>query len=96
MLLVCALSFCPLSDYTLSGRTIFDLFDYCSSNILLPVGGFICSVFVGYFLNRSFLEKQLTGNGNKGRVVASILSFLLRYVCPSAIILIFLNSIGLI
>lgn len=94
--LVCALSFGPLSDYTLSVHTIFDLFDYCSSNILLPVGGFICSVFVGYFLDRSFLEKQLTGNGTKGRMVAAILSFLLRYVCPSAIILIFLNSIGLI
>ncbi|HAB81990.1 MAG TPA: sodium-dependent transporter, partial [Sutterella wadsworthensis] len=34
----CALSFGPLSDWKLFGRTLFDLLDYATSNIGMPIG----------------------------------------------------------
>ena len=43
----CALSFGCLSDYTIFGMTIFDIFDNVTSNILLPVGGLLISIYVG-------------------------------------------------
>ena len=45
---LCALSFGVLSDFKVFGMTLFELFDYVSSNIMLPIGGVMLSVFVGW------------------------------------------------
>ncbi|MDE6262268.1 MAG: sodium-dependent transporter [Muribaculaceae bacterium] len=92
--IICALSFGPLSSATLFGMTAFDLFDYAASNILLPVGGFICAIFVGWKLDRKFLAGQMTNHGHHRFPLLGILRFCLRYVAPAAILLIFLNSLG--
>lgn len=93
---LCALSFGPLSDATVCGMTFFDLFDYCSSNILLPVGGMIVSIFAGWKVKKIFLKRQLTNEGNNKFPMLGILIFFLRWICPSAIFLIFLNMMGVI
>lgn len=49
---LCALSFGSLNNFTIFGKTIFDLFDYVSSNILLPLGGMLISIFVGWVLDK--------------------------------------------
>lgn len=94
--LLCALSFGPLSDFTVCGLTFFNLFDYLSSNVCLPIGGMICSVFVGWFVDRRFLTDELTNNGHDRFPLLRLFVFFLRYICPTAIFLIFLNSIGLL
>ena len=94
--LLCALSFGPLSTVKLGGMTFFDLFDYCSSNICLPAGGMICSVFTGWYFKRSIIQKQMTDHGKYRFRMIGLLVFCLRYVCPTAIFLIFLNSIGIL
>lgn len=94
--LLCALSFGPLSDFTICGLTIFNLFDYLSSNVCLPLGGMICSYFVGWRVKKNLLEKEFTNNGTTRFRMLNVLVFFLRYVCPIAIFLIFLNSIGII
>ncbi|MDE5875210.1 MAG: sodium-dependent transporter, partial [Muribaculaceae bacterium] len=58
--LLCALSFGPLSDITIFGRNFFNLFDYLSSNICLPLGGMVCSFFVGWLMDRRLLRAELT------------------------------------
>ncbi|MBD5184837.1 MAG: sodium-dependent transporter [Bacteroidales bacterium] len=94
--LLCALSFGPLQDFKICGMTFFGLFDYVSSNICLPVGGFICSVFVGWFVDKKFLKDQFTDDGLYKFRWLGPLRFALRYICPVAILLIFLNSLGII
>lgn len=94
--LLCALSFGPLSNLTICGLTIFNLFDYLSSNICLPLGGMICSYFVGWRVKKNLLEREFTNNGATRFRMLNVLVFFLRYVCPIAIFLIFLNSIGII
>lgn len=93
---LCALSFGCLSDFKVFGLTIFNLFDYASSNVLLPIGGMIASIFVGWFLDRKFVRDQLTGFGSFRLRTLGIIVFCLRYVAPVCIALVFLNSIGLI
>lgn len=91
----CALSFNTLSDFTIFGKTIFDLFDYVSSNILLPVGGFILAIFVGWKMDKKIVKEQLTNGGTlKVRTMKPII-FCIKYVAPAAILLIFLYVIGL-
>lgn len=94
--MLCALSFGALSDFTIFGLNFFDLFDYLSSNICLPVGGFFCSIFVGWFVERKFLKDQLTDFGKYRFKMLKALVFFLRWLCPAAIFLIFLNSIGIL
>lgn len=94
--MLCALSFGPLSDFTLFGLNFFNLFDYVSSNIALPLGGMGCSIFVGWLVDKKFIKAQLTDNGMFRFRMLQTLVFFLRWICPLAIFLIFLNSIGVI
>lgn len=94
--MLCAFSFGPLSDVTIAGMTFFSLFDYVSSNVCLPVGGMIISVFAGWFIDRRMLRQQLTDHGKYRFRMIGVLVFCLRYLCPAAIFLVFLNSIGLL
>ena len=93
---LCALSFNVLSDIKVFDKTFFDLFDYVSSNILLPAGGFILAVFVGWVMNKNIVANQLTNNGTLNVRTMRPILFCIRYIAPLAIILIFLYVIGLI
>ena len=93
---LCALSFGPLANWRVLDKTIFDWFDYISSNILLPVGGIFFSYFVGWYLDRRFVEAELTNHGDRNlRFVMRPLLFCIRYVAPTAIVLVFLYGLGL-
>jgi NSS family neurotransmitter:Na+ symporter len=91
---LCALSFNVLSDITLFGKSIFDLFDYVSSNILLPAGGFILAVFVGWVMDKKIVKEQLTNDGTIKVPLMKPILFCIRYFAPIAIVLIFLYVIG--
>lgn len=93
---LCALSFGCLNDVTIFGKTLFDLFDYTTSNILLPFGGMVISLFVGWKLSPSVVEREMTCYGSTRFRVMPLLIFCLRWVCPAAILLIFLDSLGII
>lgn len=88
---LCALSFGALADLRICGLTVFDLFDFVSSNILLPLGGILISLYVGWVLKRSVVEHQLSGSG---RASVAFLIFLLRFVAPTCIGLVFLAGLG--
>lgn len=85
-----ALSFGVLADFAPGGKTYFDWFDFISSNVLLPVGGLLVTLFTGYAWKRAGEEAGLTGP------IYKIWMFLLRYVAPVLIIVIFLFSLGVI
>ncbi|MCH5223956.1 MAG: sodium-dependent transporter [Muribaculaceae bacterium] len=94
--ILCALSFGPLENFKIFGKDFFNLFDYISSNIFLPLGGMGCSIFLGWMVDKNFVSNQFTDYGKTKFHLLGLLVFSLRWVCPAAILLIFLNSIGLI
>ncbi|MDE6754837.1 MAG: sodium-dependent transporter [Muribaculaceae bacterium] len=94
--LLCALSFGPLAEIKIFGLTFFNFFDYASSNVCLPLGGMICSIFAGWYMDKKILREQLTNNGKYKFRIFSVLIFFLKWICPIAIFLIFLNSIGIL
>lgn len=93
---VCALSFGPLSDFTVCGMSMFDLLDYVTSNVCLPVAGLAISLYVGWIVPRKFSREQLTDGGTYPFPLYGLLMFVLRWVCPVGIALIFLNSVGIL
>ena len=79
------------------GKGFFDLFDFLSSNLLMPIGGFFIAIFAGYVMKKQDLMAELTNNGtlgNEKRVV--FIRFLLRYVTPALVLVILLNGLGII
>ncbi|MGL4293589.1 MAG: sodium-dependent transporter [Bacteroidales bacterium] len=91
---VCSLSIGPWSEYTLFGKTVFDLFDYISANILLPLGGLLVSVFVGYRLDKRITYMEVTNDDSIRIWYFKPLIFILKYLAPVAIVLIFLSGLG--
>ncbi|MEG0948595.1 MAG: sodium-dependent transporter [Bacteroidales bacterium] len=92
---ICSLSIGPWKEYTIFGKTVFDLFDYVSANILLPLGGLLVSLFVGYRLNKQITYMEVTNDDTLKVWYFKPLMFILRYLAPVAIILIFLSGLGI-
>lgn len=86
-----------LGNVTILGKTFFDSFDYISSNLLMPIGGLLISIFVGYFVRKDDLVDELSNNGtlNNGSYLR-LFRLLLKYITPILLVIIFLNSIGLL
>lgn len=93
---LCAFSFGPLADFKIFGMTVFDLFDYVTASILMPVCGLLVAILGGWLSRKGFLADELTnGGGLRGRGV-SLVQLSLRWICPTAIVLVFLHSMGVI
>lgn len=89
----CSLSFGPWQDVTLLGKGFFDLFDFAVTKFLMPLGGLLMTLFVGWWLDRKLVERQLTNDGSIPVRMMRPLLFLIRWVAPLGILIIFLNEI---
>lgn len=92
---VCSLSFGPLSDVKIGGGNIFDFFDNLSSNILMTLGSLLTVLFVGWRLKKTDVYDEFTNGGTLSRNanLFGVLWFLIRYICPLAIISIFVSGL---
>ena len=76
------------------GMNPFDLFDFLSSNVLLPLGGILICLFVGWVYGLPQLEKQLSNKGElDNSQLIRIVFFLVRYVTPVSIALVLLHGL---
>jgi NSS family neurotransmitter:Na+ symporter len=87
-----ALSFNAWQDVKLFGLGLFDLFDYLTSNIMLPLGGVMIVAFAGWVLHTTHAREELAA----GPRLFRIWHFTIRYVSPVVILLIFLSLTGLV
>lgn len=92
----CCLSFNPDCAEALSvaGISLFDLFDKATSNYLMPLGGLLVSLFVGWKMNRKVLHDTLTNFGKDAAPYESLFLFAVRFFAPACILLIFLAGLG--
>ncbi len=86
-----------LGSVKILGLTFFDFFDSISSNILLPLGGLLIAIFMGYFINRSDIQNELSNDGTlNNRTLIKIYMFLLRFITPILLLIVFLSVIGVL
>lgn len=93
--------FCSLSlgigkELTIFGLTLFDLFDFLTAKIMLPLGGFFIAIFTGWYLDKRIVWEEVSNNGTLPKVVYRIWLFLLKYIAPIGIGFIFINELGLL
>ncbi|MFI3302736.1 MAG: sodium-dependent transporter [Rikenellaceae bacterium] len=91
---VAALSLSVWSGYRLFDMRVFDLLDKCTANLLIPLGGFFTTIFVGWRMERAMFVGQLTNYGELKPTFVKSIIFLLKYVCPIIMMIIFLDNIG--
>jgi len=92
----CALSFGVLSDVTIAGMTLFNLFDYVTGQIFLPVVGFLTCVFIGWFVPHQIIRDEYANFGSTSAGFFHAYLFLVKYFCPFCIAVIFLRQLGVI
>jgi neurotransmitter:Na+ symporter, NSS family len=91
-----------LSNSTMAGvklfvMNMFDLYDFLTSNLLLPIGGFFLCIFVGWVWGEKNVREALSNDGrlNNGAVISAFL-FLVKYVAPVTIAAILLRGLKII
>ena len=89
-----SLSLGALGSWKIAGLSLFDSLDFLTANILLPAGGLFTCIFVGWKLDHHILKAQITNDGELKFRIYGLFSFLLRYVCPAVLLLIFLDNLG--
>ena len=92
---ICSLSFGPLSHIRIFGDIIFDFLDKFSSNVLMTVGALVIVLFVGWKMKKEDVRSEFTNGGTLAgnRRISGIVYFLIRYVAPPVIVIIFISNL---
>ena len=81
---------------TIFGKSVFDALDFVTGQILLPFGGFLTCLFLGWYVPKKIVKDQFTNWGTLRGALFGVYLFCVRFVCPICIMLIFLNQFGVI
>lgn len=93
--IIASLSNGVLSHISLRGDNIFDFLDHLTANYLLPITALITVIFVGWFLNRDLVRNQISNNGDyKIDILIKLYYFLIKFIVPVGIVLVFLFQTG--
>ena len=87
------LSFNLWQDYRLFDKSYFDIMDYVTSNIMLPLGGLLIAVFTAWLISRKAVIEELgLGEG----ILFQMWLFVVRYVAPMGVVIVFLHAVDII
>ena len=78
------------------GLSLMDFCDQLTANFMLPVGGMLACLFVGWYIPRQVVHDEFTNYGQLNHSFYRVYLFAVRYVCPVCIILVFLHQLGIL
>lgn len=90
---VCSLSMAADRGLVLFGMTVFDLFDFLTAKLMLPIGGFFIAIFTGWYLDKKVMKEELSSSG---KYIYKPLVFILRFIAPIGIGFVFVNELGIL
>ena len=91
-----SLSTSTLSEFKIVDKSIFDSTDFLVSNLLLPIGSFLIAIFIIHKMDKVIVKEQFHLSGDLSPTWFSLWHFLVKWIIPVTIIIVFLNTIGLI
>ena len=91
---ICSLSLGDWSFLKVAGVNLFDVFDFVTGQIFLPVGGLLTCLFIGWYVPKKLVKDEFTNWGTTRGIFFGTYYFLIRFVCPLAILAIFLHQLG--
>ena len=87
--LVSVLSFNLWSEISWRGMSLFTLMDFVAANILLPLGGLLIAILVGWVMRREVVQDELPVEGG---LIFSLWYGLLRYIAVPGVVLVLVLS----
>ena len=92
----CSLSLGGYEVMSFLGKTLFDIFDFVTGQVFLPVCGFLTCLMVGWYLPHKLVRDEFTNWGTLRGSLFHVYVFAIKYLCPACILIIFLHQFGLI
>lgn len=92
----CSLSLGAVDGLVIFGKSLFDWFDFITGQIFLPTVGFLTCMFIGWYVPHKVVCDEFTNWGTLSGRFFHLFIFLVKYVCPLAILIIFLHQLGLL
>ncbi|MCR5076440.1 MAG: sodium-dependent transporter [Prevotella sp.] len=93
---VCSLSLGNWSFLSLFGKSLFDVFDFVTGQIFLPIGGLLTCLFIGWYVPKKLVKDEFTNWGTVRGSLFGAYYFLVRFICPLGILAIFLHQLQVI
>ena len=86
-----ALSFNVLSEFNLTpGRNFLDSMDFIANQILLPLGGMMIAIFVGWFMKKELITSEV---GHVNQIIDKLWRFFIKFIAPISVASIFISQI---
>lgn len=93
---LCSLSLGGADFLNISGKSLFDILDFLTGQIMLPFGGFLTCIFVGWYMKKQIIRNEYTNYGAMPGKNFHIYLFCVKYLCPILIALVFIHQFGII
>ena len=90
----CSLSLGAVDGLSLFGLPLFGLFDFFTGQIMLPLGGLLTCLFIGWYVPKRTVKEEFTNYGTLRGTLFTTYLFLIRFVCPLSILTVFLHQLG--
>lgn len=94
--IVSSLSCGAYPQLTVFGMSMMDFFDFLTANILLPAGALLTCIYVGWVVPRSTVMTEFTNRHTVCLKLFPAFLFMVRFVCPICITLVFLHQFGIV
>ena len=94
--IVSSLSCGAYPQLTVFGMSMMDFFDFLTANILLPAGALLTCIYVGWVVPRSTVMTEFTNRHTVCLRLFPAFLFMVRFVCPICITLVFLHQFGIV
>ena len=92
----CSLSMGACPDLKLCGMSLLDFFDFLTAQFLMPFGAFLTCIYVGWVASKELVRNQYSNFGQLRSHTYPVWLFIVRFICPVCIALIFFHQFGLI
>jgi len=92
----CSLSVGAVEGIQLFGYSLMDFCDLLTAQVMLPLGAFLTSLLVGWFVDQKLVYNEFTNNGSVSVHLFRAYQFSVRFIVPLCILLVFLHQLGIV
>ena len=87
---------CGAYDLQLLGMSLMDFFDCITAQYMMPIGALLTSLYIGWGARTAVVNREFTNCGTVYRRLFPVYLFMVRFICPILIAIVFLNQLGVI
>ena len=87
---------CGACNLRLLGMSFMDFFDCITAQYMMPIGALLTSLYIGWGARTAVVNREFTNCGTVYRRLFPVYLFMVRFICPILIAIVFLNQLGVI